>query len=64
MEWWAINQSVSIRVMIFFCLQISDAGSDELLHVNDEYHVFLLNITKTSRTRAPKKSYDSLKNGI
>ena len=29
---------VYTRVMIFFCLQMPDAGSDEFLHVNDEYH--------------------------
>ena len=31
-----------------------DVGNDELLHVNDKNHFFLLNITKTSRTHAPK----------
>ena len=34
---------------------MSDVGSDEFLHVNDKYHFFLLNITKTWGTDAPKK---------
>ena len=41
-----------------------DVGSDKLLHVNTEYHFFLLNITKAWRTHAPKKWYDSLKTHI
>ena len=46
--------------MIIFCLQMPDVGSDELLHVDEEYRFFfLLNFTKTWRTHAPKKSYDS-----
>ena len=47
--------------MFFLCVQMPAVGSDELLHVIDECHFFLLTITKTWRTHALKKSYDLLK---
>ena len=47
--------------MIFFLLQMSDVEVMSFCLLMTNITFFLLNITKTWRTDAPKKPYDSLK---
>ena len=51
------------RIMIF-CLQMPDVGSDHFCLLMTKITFFSVNITKTSRTYAAKKSYDLLKKHI
>ena len=44
-----------ISVKIFFCLQMPDVGSDELLHVNDKNHFFFAKHYKNLVHPCPKK---------